>query len=114
VALSPDGPGIVFPDHAWSAIRKPVLVLTGTRDRALNGGPEIRQIPWQQLPGTSSNCQWLAVIDNATHMNFAGAGFDADSVEPKVTQTIAEFLKGSHAKACSLPAPIPATHLQAK
>lgn len=60
VALSPEGPGIVFPNDAWSGIRKPVLILTGTLDQSLKGGPKARLIPWSDLPGTASNCQWRA------------------------------------------------------
>jgi len=41
VALSPQGPGIVFPDRAWSSIHKPILILTGTRDEGLQGGPNL-------------------------------------------------------------------------
>ena len=45
VALSPEGPGVVFPDDAWSGIHKPMLILTGTHDQSLKGGPEARQPP---------------------------------------------------------------------
>lgn len=114
VALSPEGPGIVFPEHAWSGIRKPLLVLTGTRDGSLKGGPQARQIPWHDLPGTPAKCQWMGVIDNASHMNFAGSGPGANNVEPIVTQTIATFLKGVQAHSCALPSPIPEMTLQAK
>ncbi len=114
VALSPEGPGIVFPEHAWSGIRKPVLVLTGTRDQSLQGGPEARQIPWHDMPGNVGHCQWMGVIDGATHMNFAGNGFGADRVEPKITETIAEFLKGVRNHACVLPATTAGMTLQAK
>jgi len=72
VALSPEGPGIVFPKDAWSGIRKPILILTGTRDESLKGGPQARLIPWHNLPGSAGKCQWMGVIDGATHMNFAG------------------------------------------
>ena len=40
VAMSPQGPGGVFSDHAWDSIHKPLLVMTGTLDGALNGGAE--------------------------------------------------------------------------
>lgn len=106
VALSPEGPGIVFPDHAWSKIRKPLLVLTGTRDQALQGGPKSREVPWRELPGTSgAGCQWMGVIHNATHMNFAGIGFGARGVDSLVTQTVAAFLNGARKGKCTLPAP---------
>lgn len=113
VALSPEGPGVVFPEHAWGGIRKPVLVLTGTRDQAIEGGPQARQIPWRDLPGDHS-CQWMCVIDGATHMNFAGTGLGAGRVEPLVTQTIASFLQGVRGPACTLPAPVAEMSLQAK
>jgi predicted dienelactone hydrolase len=115
VALSPEGPGVVFPDHAWKGIRKPLLVLTGTRDQALEGGPEGRQIPWQELPGDGArHCQWMGVIDGATHMNFAGTGLGAASVEMKVTRTVAAFLEGVRKGSCVLPAGHPGMTLQAK
>ena len=115
VALSPEGPGVVFPENAWKGIHKPLLVLTGTRDQSLKGGPEARRIPWQDLPGdTARHCQWMGVIDGATHMNFAGNGIGAGRVEPMVTRTIAEFLRGVRARACTLPASQNGMTLQAK
>jgi predicted dienelactone hydrolase len=114
VALSPEGSGVIFPQDAWSGIRKPVLILTGTRDQSLQGGPQARQVPWQVLPGDVSHCQWLGVIDDATHMNFAGNGVDHETVEPIVTQTIATFLGGVRKHACTLPAPVSGFKLQQK
>jgi len=107
VALSPEGPGVVFAGDAWSNIHKPMLILTGTRDQSLKGGPEARLVPWHVLPGGISSCQWMGVIDGATHMNFAGNGLGADKVEPLVTQTIAAFLPGARKHSCALP-PTPA------
>lgn len=115
VALSPEGPGIVFPEHAWNGVQKPILVLTGTRDKALNGDWKTRTVPWHDLPGDPSDkCQWMGVIDGATHMNFAGNGMGADRVEPLVTQTIASFLSGVRSRSCPLPHPLPNLTLQAK
>lgn len=114
VALSPEGPGVVFPDHAWSAIRKPVLIMTGTRDQSLMGGPEARQIPWTDLPGTAWHCQWMGVIDGAMHGNFAGDGFGAKKVEQDVAGTIASWLAGVHKQACALPPPTQGLDLRAK
>lgn len=115
VALSPEGPGIVFPEHAWNAIRKPILILTGTRDKALNGDWQTRTTPWHDLPGDpSGKCQWMGVIDAATHMNLAGNGMGADRVEPLVTQTIVSFLSGVRSRSCPLPHPLPNLTLQAK
>jgi predicted dienelactone hydrolase len=115
VALSPEGPGIVFPDHAWSKIRKPMLVLTGTRDRALQGGPQSRQVPWRELPGTGgAGCQWMGVIHNATHMNFAGIGIGAHGVDSLITQTIAAFLTGARKGKCTLSSPAAEMTLDSK
>lgn len=114
VALSPEGPGIVFSGDSWSGIRKPMLILTGTRDQSLKGGPQARLVPWHELPGTLSHCQWLGVIDGATHMNFAGDGLGREMVEPLVTQTIAAFLQGARKHACSLPPAASGMTLQAK
>jgi len=105
VALSPEGPGVVFPDGAWKGIDKPMLILTGTRDQSLKGGAEARQIPWQDLPGRRDHCQWMGVIDDATHMNFAGSGLGKERVEPLVTTTVAEFLDGVENHECTQPQP---------
>ena len=105
VALSPEGTGVVFTDGAWGGITKPMLILTGTRDQSLQGGPEARQIPWHNLPPSAEKCHWMGVIDGATHMNFAGVGPGSDSVKPLVTQTIAEFLDGVQKGGCAAPAP---------
>jgi dienelactone hydrolase len=115
VALSPEGPGVVFPDHAWNGIHKPILILTGTRDQSLKAGPKARLIPWHDLPGDGARkCQWMGVIDGATHMNFAGAGIGAQGADRKVTPTIMDFLHGVRAGVCTLPSPMEGMTLQAK
>lgn len=114
VALSPEGPGIVFPEHAWSGIHKPMLILTGTRDQSLKGGPEARQVPWRDLPGAAGNCQWMGIIDGATHMNFAGVGLGKQRVEPLVTGTVKDFLSGVRKGSCTPPPPAAKMTLQAK
>jgi predicted dienelactone hydrolase len=114
VALSPEGPGVVFAQNSWSGIHKPILILTGTRDQSLKGGAQARLVPWTNLPGTASHCQWEGVIDGATHMNFAGNGLGAEKVESMVMQTIAPFLAGVRGVACTLPAPVAGMTLQSK
>ena len=114
VALSPEGYGVVFPARAWSGICKPMLILTGTRDQSLQGGPKARQEPWHNLPGTPSHCQWMGIIDGATHMNFAGNGVGHDMVEPLVTQTVVSFLAGVRQNSCTLPPSPSAMKLVAK
>lgn len=116
VALSPEGSGVVFPANAWNTIRKPILILTGTRDQSLKGGPKARQEPWHNLPGSSRHCQWMGVIEDATHMNFAGNGIGKEAVEPLVTQTISEFLAGATqpGQSCTAPKSTSRMSMQAK
>ncbi len=101
VALSPDGPGKMFPDNAWSGIRKPILILTGTKDQSLDGDWKTRTIPYDSLP---SGCKWLGVIDGATHMNFAGIGF-AGSTEKLTLLETKSFLDGLRGGKCGAPVP---------
>jgi dienelactone hydrolase len=114
VALSPEGPGIVFPAHAWTGIRKPILFMTGTNDKSLKGGVEARLVPWKDVPGITSHCQWQGMIDGATHFNFGGEGAGHERVEPMVTSTIASFLKGVREGRCTLPSAINGLSVQAK
>lgn len=114
VALSPEGPGVVFPPGAWAGIHKPVLILTGTRDHSLNGSPANQQLPWHDLPGRRDDCQWMGVIRGATHLNFAGLGLGNWRVETRVEKTLAAFLAGVQRHDCMLPAPQRGMTLQAK
>jgi len=99
VALSPDGPGKMFPENAWSGIQKPILMLTGTRDRSLDGDWKTRTIPYDSLP---AGCKWLGVIDGASHMNFAGVGFAGTTTKLTLLETKA-FLDGLRAGKCGTP-----------
>ena len=99
VALSPDGPGPMFPDDAWSQLRKPMLILTGTRDKSLDGDWKTRTIPYERMP---AGCKWLGVIEGATHMNFAGVGFAA-STERLVLLETKGFLEALRAGKCGTP-----------
>ena len=114
VALSPEGPGVVFPKDAWSGIHKPILILTGTRDESLKGGHQARLLPWRDLPGSAGHCQWMGVIDGATHMNFAGNGPGYEQVAAMATQTIKAFLEGVNRKICTLPPSTNQMKLQGK
>ncbi len=72
VALSPQGPGLLFPDNAWSGIEKPMLLITGTEDHGLDSDWRTRLWSFENMkPGTQ---KWLGVIEGATHMNLAGVG----------------------------------------
>ena len=113
VPLSPEGPGPVFPDGAWSGIRKPVLVLTGTRDQSLAGGPEARTIPWKEMPADGSRgCHWMGVISGATHMDIGGNGNVA--VQSQVVAMVESFLDGVRAGKCEAPASTAVLKVSAK
>ena len=113
VPLSPEGPGPVFPDGAWSGIRKPVLVMTGTRDQSLAGGPEARTIPWKELPVDGARgCHWMGVISGATHMDVGGNGNVA--VQSQVNSMVESFLNGVRAGKCEAPASSAALKVSAK
>lgn len=100
IALSPQGSGSIFPQNAWTDIKRPVLSLTGTRDDELGGAPwETRTEPYMNMP---AGCKWLGVIDGATHMNFAGNGLSRRT-EALTTQIIGTFLDGVHQGDCKAP-----------
>ena len=110
VALSPQGPGSIFPADAWSGIRKPMLILTGTRDQALEGDWHTRTLPYDSLP---AGCKWLGIIDGASHMNFAGSGFSW-RVEKHVLHLIDAFLTGARSGQCAAPAAADGVELHSK
>jgi predicted dienelactone hydrolase len=100
VAMSPDGPDPVFPENAWNGIHKPMLILTGTRDKSMQTGDyKSRTIPYGSLP---AGCKWLGVIEGATHMNFAGIGF-AGTPEKLSLLEIKAFLDGLRTGKCGSP-----------
>jgi predicted dienelactone hydrolase len=101
VALSPQGPGSIFPENAWKKVRKPLLLLTGTRDKALDGDWKSRTIPFDDLP---PGCKWLGVIEGATHLNFAGIG-PAGRTEKLTLQVVNAFLGTAHNSNCVIPPP---------
>lgn len=100
VALSPQGVGSIFPPNAWQKISKPVLTITGTRDGELGGGSwKTRLEAFNNMP---AGCKWSAVIDGATHMNFAGKGM-SQQTEALTVQTIRTFLVRLRQKDCKPP-----------
>ena len=104
MALSPDGPDPMFPENAWSGIKKPMLILTGTRDKSMQTGDYTsRTIPYDSLP---AGCKWLGVIDGATHMNFAGVGFSGSTEKLTLLETKA-FLNGLRGGKCGIPIDAP-------
>ena len=111
VALSPQGSGSISPADAWSDIRKPILLLTGTRDTELGGRSwETRTEPFAGLP---PGCKWLGVIEGATHMHFAGNGM-ARRTEILTTRTIGAFLEARRRGACTAPPPTGGIEITAK
>ncbi len=100
IALSPQGPGSIFPEQAWSSLHKPVLSITGTRDRALEGSWQTRTTPFQQM---SPGCKWLSIIDGATHMQLGGGDFSS-RVQRPVFETVFPFLDDVLRNSCTPPA----------
>ena len=113
VAESPEGPGVVFPEGAWKGIHKPMFVFTGTLDGAMNGGPETRLLSYAGLPG-DAGCDWLGVIDGATHKTFGGRGPDQEKRSPLVVGAVDAFLRGAMTGHCVLPPAQPGITLRNK
>ena len=101
VALSPEGPGQVFPADAWRSIRAPILLITSTRDRGLDGDYTWRT---QAYGGLGPGCRWLAVVDGASHMDFGGARSTNARVETATTTLVTRYLDGlRHGHCASAP-----------
>jgi dienelactone hydrolase len=111
VALSPQGSGSIFPVNAWSDLRRPFLVLTGTRDAGLGGASwRTRLEPFGSMP---PGCKWLAVIDWASHLHFAGRG-NSLRVQRLTLATITGFLESVERGDCRPTRRDPAVRLQVK
>ncbi|HEX7112281.1 MAG TPA: alpha/beta hydrolase [Mizugakiibacter sp.] len=111
VVLSPEGPQPVFTEHAWQDVRKPVLMLTGTRDGGVGGDWHWRTQAYAGLP---AGCAWLGVIDGAAHFNFGGVGLGHAKVTPLVVATTRAFLDGARAGGCPSLAGAPGLRLEHK
>lgn len=100
VMLSPQGAGSIFPTDAWTGLSRPILTLTGTRDEELGGGPwQTRTEPYRGMP---PGCKWLAVVTDATHLQFAGLGASGP-VEAVVSRLIGAFIAAAGRKDCTPP-----------
>lgn len=100
VALSPQGAGSIFPPDAWQRISRPVLSITGTRDKELSGDSwQTRTEPFKNM---RQGCKWLAVIDRATHKHFSGRG-NSRRTEQLATKTIQSYLKAVASGNCQAP-----------
>lgn len=111
VALSPQGPGVVFPVGAWQSIRAPMLLITGTRDQGLDGDYQWRE---QAFAGLGPGCRWLAVIDDATHLDFGGLGKSDKKVETATATLAIDVLDGLRAEHCATPRTLAGVNLQTK
>ncbi len=111
VALSPQGPGVVFPVGAWQSIRAPMLLITGTRDQGLDGDYHWRE---QAFAGLGPGCRWLAVIDDATHLDFGGLGKSDKKVETATATLAIDVLDGLRAEHCATPRTLAGVNLQTK
>ncbi|MEY3314848.1 MAG: hypothetical protein RLZZ438_447 [Acidobacteriota bacterium] len=90
IALSPQGPGLIFPEGAWVGLNKPMLLITGTKDHELDGDWTSRLLPFENMnPGTQ---KWLGVIQDADHMSLAGVGLSREP-EGCVLELVGLFFK---------------------
>ncbi|OYU48997.1 MAG: hypothetical protein CFE31_06335 [Rhizobiales bacterium PAR1] len=89
IAVSAQGEGTdFFPSGAMSSIRKPVIIITGTEDRSVDGGFETRISTFTSLPPGKKR---LAIIDGANHAELGGR--DRGSVGETVGALAAEFAR---------------------
>ena len=95
VAMSPQGPGVIFPsEDCWKNIKKPILLITGTKDNDVGGRSwHTRALAFDGLP-EGTNSKWLAVVQGASHFNFAGRGFGVRNAIAATTMLIDGFICG--------------------
>lgn len=92
IAVSPAGEGSrLFPNGAMASIRKPVLMITGTEDRAEGGGYESRLSAFDGLaPGRKR----MAVLDGANHMQLGRDGAVGQQVGALASEFVAQLRAG--------------------
>jgi pimeloyl-ACP methyl ester carboxylesterase len=90
ISVSPLGEGGsgMFPPGAYSTIRKPMLMITGTKDQSVDGSYETRLSAFQ---GLSPGQKRLAVIEGASHLALGGR--QDDGVGAQVGALAVEFLR---------------------
>lgn len=109
VALSPQASGGLFPADAWRPIRRPVLLVTGTRDQQLDGRSwRARTEAFQSL---GSACRWMAVIAGASHSNLAGVAASA-RIQSLVNRSVGSFLAALRRGDCRAPVATPGLEIQ--
>ena len=110
IALSPEGPGVVFPDDAWQPIAAPMLLVTGTRDGGLGGDYTWRT---RAFDGLGPGCRALAIVDRATHMNLGGLD-PTHRVTSRVSPLVVRYLDGVRAGGCARLVPSAGVTLRSK
>ena len=89
VALSPQGVSWMFKDtSAWSNIKKPVLLITGTEDSMFNDDYQNRVKTFDYLP---RGYKRIVIIDGADHMDFGGRGKNSEA-QQTTTRAIFDYL----------------------
>ncbi len=87
VALSPQGVGLRYGPDAWRNVRKPVLMVTGTNDKSVDGDYTTRLSAFEGLPPGNKR---IAIIDGASHMAIGGHG--NRNIRALVPEIVMEFL----------------------
>ncbi len=88
VAMSPQGTGAMGLDaNSWSDINSPVLLLTGTEDKGMDG----KDVKWrlESFQNMAGGDKYCAVIKDASHGTFSGRNADKKHLEYIKTATIA-------------------------
>ncbi len=88
IALSPQGIGPLFSEGAWRSVSKPVLMITGTKDRRGKESYETRLLAFEGLPGGDKR---LAIISGGTHRTMGGRG--AQALARLVPRIVLEYLE---------------------
>ena len=98
IAISPQGSGDWFPVGAWQDIKKPVLSITGTKDRSAEGRWTNRVEPFQYM---HQACAWQLVVAYGTQSSLVGG--DTSGHSTPVAKTIAAFLSELTQGTCQPP-----------
>jgi pimeloyl-ACP methyl ester carboxylesterase len=88
-ALSPQGVGIFWTETSWRAVRKPVLMVTGTRDSGPDGDYTTRLEAFRRLPAGPSHR--LAIFEGANHFQLSGR---SSTLGDQLAELIDDFVAG--------------------
>jgi predicted dienelactone hydrolase len=89
VALSPQGVGYLYEKGAWNNVKKPVLMVTGTKDGTAEGADYTAR--FTAFEGLPTGKKRFAIIDGASHLNLGG--LYSSSTRKQVVTLITEFLE---------------------